>query len=457
MSSPSISNTTPKLRTKALNSGLVIHQGNGAVGFNDFNQPVSHNSSFDYLCSNSNTFYPLNNAMVITGSVEDTNKAFTTSNAMYQAGDFNVIKVDIDTTQTDNEQAINVFYSNDGTFKNAVRKYRTVIPSNYHFYRNFPIENEYFNVGIENLSNVSNSPARIAGKISLSRYTQYNAPAQSQDLIDRYYFTDASRLTNDFNDDVVLSTDQNSEFKRLADVKPVSVMGITSSITNTSMVNWDEDSLFNITSNTFSDMVLISDDASDLNATFKITGTGINGNRIEETIVSSGTSNTVGLLQYNFVDGIDYVSGGAGNTNVGNIRVNRQTNGETMCFSRAESGRSTSLLHVMDEKESGVLKSITLLGRSGLLQKSRYELYKVNRADDGSFKQKLIFYYYVQDGEVNQTFPLDIQLKPHDRLVGLIKSDALGSLSTGDSQFNAKVDINIYNVKPESVRRVNKV
>ena len=109
----------------------------------------------------------------------------------------------------------------------------------------------------------------------------------------------------------------------------------------------------------------------------------------------------------------------------------------------------------MDEKESGVLKSISLTGRSGLVQKSRYELYHIIRRDDGSFKQKLIWYYYVQDGELNEVFPLDIQLNPHDRLIGQIKSDATGSLSTGDSMFNAKVDIHIYNNKPESVRRSN--
>ncbi len=111
----------------------------------------------------------------------------------------------------------------------------------------------------------------------------------------------------------------------------------------------------------------------------------------------------------------------------------------------------------MDEKESGVLKSISLTGRSGLLQKSKYELYQVSRQTDGSFKKRLIFNYYVQDGEVNNTFPLDIQLNEYDRLIGVIRSDQTGSLLTGDSQFNAKVDVVIYNVKPESVRKVDKV
>ena len=274
--------------------------------------------------------------MVQTGSVADEQKQFAnTSNAMFASGDYNIIKVELNTTDTNNEQAINVFYSNDGKFKNAVRKYRTVVPSNYHFYRNFPVENEFFNIGVENLSNVDSAVTPIKGKISISKYTQYNAPSQTQDLIDRFFFTDANRSTNEFRDDVVLSTDQDGSFKRIADVKPVSVMGITSSITNTSMTNWDEDAMFPATSNTFSDMVLISDSVSDLNATFKINGCGLNGKRQEETIVSSGTSNTVGLLQYNFVDTIDYVSGGGGSTNVGNIRVNRQDTGETMCFSRA--------------------------------------------------------------------------------------------------------------------------
>jgi len=457
MSSPSISNSTPKLRTKALNSGLVIHQGTGQGGFSEYNQSVTHNSNFDYLCDQSNTYYPLNDAMVQTSSTEDTNKQFSTSNAMFQSGSYNVIKVELNTTQTDNEQAINVFYSNDGNFKNAVRKYRTIVPSNYHFYRNFPVENEYFNVGIENLSNVDTAIAPITGKVSLSKYTQYNAPAQSQDLIDRYFFTDASRNTNEFRDDVVLSTDQDGEFKRLADVKPLSVMGITSTISATSLTNWDATGEFNMTSNTFSDIVLISDDAGDLNARFKVGGVGLNGKRQEETITCSGTSNTVGSLQYNFVDTIDYIDGGGGSANVDDIFINRLTTGETLCYSKDGSGRSTSLLHAMDEKESGVLKTISLSGRSGLVQRSKYELYRVRRSTTGAFHQELIFYHYIIDGEVNEVFPLDIQLNPHDRLIGRVKSAATGNYLTGDSMFNAKVDINIYNVKPESVRKVNKV
>jgi len=457
MSSPSISNSTPKLRTKALNSGLVIHQGDGQAGFSSDIQAVGVHSDFQYLCQQSNTFYPLNNAMVQTGSSADINKQFDTSNQMFQSANYNVIKVDIDTTKTNNEQAINVFYSNDGTFKNAVRKYRTVIPSNYHFYRNFPVENDYFNIGIENLSNVDVAPARVSGVVTLSKFTQYNAPAQSQDLIDRYYFTDASRNTNNFTDDVVLSTDQDGEFKRLADVKPVSVMGITTSISNTKMTNWDATGEFAMTSNTFSDIALISDDAGDLNARFTIAGTGLNGKRQQETIICSGTANTIGALQYNFVDTINYLDGGGGSANVDDIFVNRLTNGETLCYSKDGSGRSTSLLHVMDEKESGVVKSISLSGRSGLVQRTRYELYRIRRSSTGAFHQELIFYHYIIDGEVNEVFPLNIQLNPFDRLVGRVRSSATGNFLTGDSMFNAKVDLHIYNVKPESVRKVNKV
>lgn len=462
MSSPSIAVSNPKLRTKPLQSGQYIVQGGGDGGFTEYNQTVNKFSNFEYKCSQSNTFYPLNNTQVTTDSQNDIDKAFgnpknSTSNAMFKSGSYNVIKVELNTTKTDNEQAINVFYSNDGDFKNAVRKYRTVVPSNYHFYRNFPIENEYFNIGIENLTNVDSTTVDLSGKISLSKYTQYTAPAQSQDLIDRYFFTDASRLTNNFTDDVVLSTDQDGEFKRLADVKPLSVLGITSTISNTSMTNWDATGEFSMTSNTFSDIALVSDDAGDLNARFTVSGTGLNGKRQTETIICSGTSNTVGLLQYNFVDTIDYIDGGGGSANVDDIFVNRLTNGETLCYSKDGSGRSTSLLHVMDEKESGVLKSISLSGRSGLLQRSRYELYKVTRATNGDFHQELVFYHYIIDGEVNQVFPLDIQLNPFDRLVGRVRSAATGNFLTGDSMFNAKVDIHIYNVKPESVRRVNKV
>lgn len=455
MSHPSISLNVPKLRSKALASGINRHQGNGENGFSDYNHPVSKNSEFNYSCDSSNTFYPLNASMVETNSTDDLNKLFTgSSNTMYKSADYNVIKVEVDTTNTDNEQALNVFYSSDGVFKNAVRKYRTIVPSNYHFYRNFPVENDFFNMSIENLANVDEIlPSNVGGRVTLSKYTQYNAPAQTQDLIDRYYFTDAVRNTNNFDDDVVLSTNQDGSFKRLADVKPVSVLGITSSITNTTMFNWNEPSSFSMTSNTFTDMNLISDNVSDLNARFEINGTGLNGQKLKETIVCSGTSNTLGLLQYNFIDTIDYLDGGSGEANVGNIRINRATNGETMCFSQASSGRSTSLLHVMDKNESGVLKTLSLTGRSGLLQKSKYELYQISRQTDGSFKKRLIFNYYVSDGEVNNTFPLNIQLNEFDRLIGLIRSDQTGSLLTGDSQFNSKVDVTIYNDKPESVRR----
>lgn len=458
MSAPRISNTLPKLRTKALNSGYNIHNGEGQKGNNEDNQIVGKNGIFSYLCDSSNTFYPLNSSFAVTNSDQDKNKEFPNGDQMFASNDFNVIKVELNTTKTDNEQAINLYYSNDGDFKNAVRKYRTVVPSNYQFYRNYPVENQYFSIGVENLGNVDDTiPSEITGSISLSRYTQYNAPVQSQDIIDRYVLADSVRNTNNFLDDVVLSSDQNGSFKRLADVKPVSIMGITSSITYTTMFNWDEPSSFQMTSNTFTDMNLISDNISDLNAVFKVTGTGINGKRVEESITSSGTSNTTGLLQYNFIDSIDYVSGGDGQANVGNIRIRRSTNGETMCFSQAGSGRSTSLLRVMDEKESGVLKSITLSGRSGLLQKSIYELYKVDLQADGTYKKELLFNYFVQDGEVNHTFPLNVQLKPNSRVIGLIRSDATGSLLTGDSQFNATLDIHLYNIKPESVRRSKNV
>ncbi len=97
MSHPSISINVPTLRSKALASGINRHQGNGENGFSDYNHPVSKNSEFSYLCDSSNTFYPLNQAMIETGSTDDLDKQFTgSSNTMFKSADYNVIKVEVD-------------------------------------------------------------------------------------------------------------------------------------------------------------------------------------------------------------------------------------------------------------------------------------------------------------------------------------------------------------------------
>ncbi len=92
MSSPSISISNPKVKSKGFKSGQFVVQGNGEGGFTDYNHQINKYSDFNFTCSTTNTFYPLNNAMVKTDSTEDTEKAFglpknTTFNSKLKGGE----------------------------------------------------------------------------------------------------------------------------------------------------------------------------------------------------------------------------------------------------------------------------------------------------------------------------------------------------------------------------------
>lgn len=112
---------------------------------------------------------------------------------------FNIIKLDIETGAASSQLKVRI---NQGLRSdNLATTYTTYIDPNSVFYRNYPVKNKFLNISLENESGFEMTPNV---NVTLSKFTQYNSPAQNNDPIKRDQMVMLDRQTNDFEDDVAL-------------------------------------------------------------------------------------------------------------------------------------------------------------------------------------------------------------------------------------------------------------
>ena len=68
---------------------------------------------------------------------------------MVASADFNIIKTSIDNYGA-GDIKLRVLYNHEQNIKTAVERYSTTIKAGDIFYRNYPVENEYFSMSLEN-------------------------------------------------------------------------------------------------------------------------------------------------------------------------------------------------------------------------------------------------------------------------------------------------------------------
>ena len=427
MSTSSLSTKLPII-AKDYHSASYIPNSSSTKGAIDGNYSFPSGSNLTQRIGTSNTAYPL---IPTVEQLTVTNNYNFSGNTMTPTANFNVIKVDLNTKECTEPVRLNLHYGVTNELGDSSIKYSTVIAPSSNFYRNYPVSNDFFTVSMVNESSTSN--ALVKGNITLSKYTQFNPPVQTNDISDRFMMNNATRINNSFEDDITLRN-------RIEDVTRESKMGITNSVGVLKKLNWDLDDNFDFLSNTSTTVNLISDSASDNGTFFVIRGQHADGTRNSEGLICNGTANVTSSNSYTCIDSIEpfFIPG----NNVGNIRVNRSTNGTPMCYSQAEAGRSTTLSFINDSKAISIVKTLSLVGNIGLNHETKFRLYRTT-VDAINERKVLVFETNIKNGAINQEFKLDQRLIKSERIYGELVSTSATSLGD-NTRLVSNLDIVTY-------------
>jgi len=420
MSSNFIQFQPPK--SKALQSGSFLNQGIGIKS--NINDNASFNGNeFKTSLSSGNVVYPFNFGVQTVGLPTD--YLTFTSNSMVASGDFNVIKTSIDNSGL-GDIKLRVLYNHEQNIKTSVERYSTTIRAGDIFYRNYPVENEYFSMSLENTS--TNSTI-VKGKITMSKFTQFNAPAQIEDTINRFALADLSRDTNKYRDDILID--------RIEDVTKVTRLGIVDTIQALEQTIYNEGQAFNFTSNIAQDLVLRSTEASDSGKEVVITGLGLADTTATDKITLAGTSNAFSLSSFKWIDNMTMVD----SNNAGKLTCASVATGEVFNIMDADAGRSTSLIYGCPTNKKSVLKDIKINGRSGLECATKVVLYKVKN----NLHKTLLYKNNAVDSELNNYVNLNEGLTAGDVVYGHLTSSNTAS-ALGDSSISVLMNVYEYDI-----------
>lgn len=414
---------------KAYQSGLYLPNNNPKRTSELVNHHFPGSLFSTIMPTTSNTIYPFSNV--------DLDGLDFKANNMINSDQFNVIKVDLNTHECVNPTRINIHYCQSDVLTDSNVKYSTIIAPNTNFYRNYPVENKYFNISFENMLTVDpTSNGTVNGNITLSRFTEFNPPIQTEDLTDRFMMNNATRITNSFDDDISLEN-------RITDVTRFTRMGITNNINALEQLNWDEGSNFDFGNTTFTTVNIVSSDAGDAGKEVAIRGLRSTGEVAEEVLVLGGTSNsTTSVRSYNCIDDIKVLSA----NNLGNLKVKRATNAELMCYSQTQSGRSTTLSYICTDKGKSIIKTLSLLGHIGLTHATKFSLYKINSFGE----RKMLFNSNIENGPIDNSYELNEILQPSERVYGELISGSTVSVGD-DTKMTSRLDILEYSTNPDNV------
>ena len=420
MSSNFIQFEPPK--SKALQSGNFLNQGIGLKSNINDNASFGGNK-FNTAIKTGNVAYPFNFGVQTT--TVDTDYTTFTSNSMVASGDFNVIKTSIDNVGL-GDIKLRVLYNHEQNIKTSVEKYSTTIKAGDLFYRSYPVENEYFSMSLENTSTFDTS---ILGNITLSKFTQFSAPSQIEDSINKFNLTNLSRDSNDFRDDVLVD--------RVDNVNKATRLGIVDSIQALEQTIYNEGQSFNFTSNTAQDVVIRSTEASDSGKEVLVTGLGLADTTATDRITLSGTSNAFSISSFKWIDNMTMID----SNNAGKLTCASVATGEVFNIMDADAGRSTSLIYGCPTNKKSVLKDIKINGRSGLECATKVELYKVKK----NLHKTLLYKNNAVDSELNNYIKLNEGLTAGDLVYGTLTSANTAS-ALGDSAISVLMNVYEYDI-----------
>jgi len=413
----------PKIPNKSLTSAVFpIHSTGKDSGYIEYECPAL-GGAFSANISTSNIAIPLLKGTIYTPTGFESD--LMTSNGMVNLSNFNIVKLDLDNTKGLTNLVLDVYYNSKANLKTATKKFTTIIEKGELFYRDYPVYNQFFNFTTRNTD--EGSRAVFNGRCTLSRYTQFGAPTQLSDQINRFSIGTLERVGNDFYNDILIN--------RVQDVVKTDRIGVVDSIQATKQTFWNNASHFNFTSNVASDIYLNSTDNADTMDVL-ITGRGFNDTKAQETITLTGTTNAVGLLSFKIIDNMEVTSP---TVNAGQVKVYRQTDNEVMNVMDIGAGRSTSLIYCAPENTKSVVRHLSFNGTTGLETESKIKLYKVV----DNVREVLVYQNNTRDAQVIENIDLDILLNGTDSLYGVIESANVAS-TLGDSFFSGRVNILEY-------------
>ena len=353
---------------KQFNSGTTFLGGNSTKSNINDNYAWEH-SSFTSNIGSSNICYPLNHNFqtneINNFSGNRLTNFGTTSNALHPSGGFNIIKVDLSSMRSDQQTRLEVYYSKTRDLNDAIVKYTTIFKESTNFYRNYPVENNYFTIALTNMDETPNQTSVISGEITLSKYTEFNAPIQILDETDRYMMSNLTRNSNNFKNDVIIS--------RVADVLQTDV--ISNMDSDNGLVNkicWNADMTNNYDFSVGVRPMVVRSDNSKEGIGIAVSTLTTNG-LVVNNILSNGTSNVGLMFDAYFVGDIRCSS-----QNTGNIVVADRDNGRIYNYCDALSGRSTSLNYISPNEGKAIIEDLNLSGRLALEQKNNFKLEKLN-------------------------------------------------------------------------------
>lgn len=413
--SSNFSTIAPKLK-KQYTSGTFLGQGSTKSSIND-----NYNFQFSQFTSNigvGESFYPFQIEQYVPFTTPQNYGTFT-SNAMVEEGNFNIIKVDLHNTSNVNVE-LNVCYAQENDIRESEVKYTAQVNAGDQFYRNYPVENRHFSIYLKNLDTTHR--AFVDGDVTLSRYTQYNTPGQIVDIINDKTLVNLDRVCNDFYDDVILG--------RVQGVSKVDRIGVTSNMIVTDQSAWNWQEKFDWATNSSSIPYAQSSSNADVHD-ITIAGLDDSDNYITDTVTLTGTMASDFTKTFKVVTDIRMEG-----TNAGFINIVNNSSTATLNYADAYAGRSTTLAYTPASKKA-VVKDMILNGTFGLVQNTRFYLYKVHT----SKREELIWATELRDNKLCETIPVDILVNEGEIIYGEYENDA----TFGDeSRMTVKLNIVEY-------------
>jgi len=417
--SSNYSKIAPTLK-KSFVSGTGLNQGlHPTPNLND--NYTFKNNTFTSNIGFSNICYPLNNSFQTSDlTLFDFSPS---SNTMISSADFNVIKIDISSNKSEYDTRLDVYYSHDGVFGNADIRYSTIISGGTNFYRNYPIENEFFSISLRNLGGeITTDFSNIEGRVTLSKYTQYNAPVQVGDQINRFNMGSLIREGSNFELDVVNDLVQ--------DVKKVSRQGIMPTDLGKANMNLWGAGIYNdfSVSNDYRPLVIRSvggNASNDFGKVVTIKGIATNEVYVVENVTLAGTSNAFTIAEYKFIGDMFLKDGG-------------EVEGDYLICADSQSGipynymdgvsnKTTSLAYTVPSDTTSIITDISLNGRTNLVNESIFNLKKINFTSNSV---ESLYQNRTTDSDINTVVPLNVKLDAGDCIIGEMREGNTSNITT---------------------------
>lgn len=354
---------------------------------------------------------------------------------------FNVIKVSCDTNlRPINPAGFPVHINNDGetifmdilqglSSDNLAVTYTTPVNTREVFYRNYPVNNSFFNVRFRNERSAN---IHISYEVSLSKFTQFNPPSQIGDKVPFAEMSNLNRNANMFYDDVSRGKFGNAEI--------INTFGFCEKNISTTQI-LSPVYIQENTANTFTKVTGISDSVSD---TFELQVSGqtnfLDLGRISNGIEINGTSaGTNSINQFRYIDTVDFPEG---STNTGNISIFRNGTTDLVAYIPQGFRNVSSPIYYINRLEEGVLKEVKLTGTT-IMQEGQIEVRLARGVDI-----ETIWTSGIVDGKTETSWTPDYLIPSDSTVYAIAKNINTTAFASGAERIDLSLKIVKYNTKP---------